>query len=112
VKEYRSDFNSKKRIEQAFATLIERCDARYLLVSFNNEGYLSREQLCALLEPRGEVASVEVDYKRYVGAQIGIYNPQGQKVGQVSHLRDREYLFLAGPDARAIALGFDQARSA
>jgi adenine-specific DNA-methyltransferase len=103
VKDYKSDFNSKPRIAEAFAQLIERCDARYLLVSFNNEGYLSHEQLCGLLEPRGEVAWLEVDYKRYVGAQIGIYNPQGEKVGRVSHLRNCEYLFLAGPEARAIA---------
>ena len=112
VKDYKSDFNSKKRIVEAFGQLIERCDARYLLVSFNNEGYLSHEQLCALLEPRGEVAWLEVDYKRYVGAQIGIYNPQGEKVGRVSHLRNREYLFLAGPNARAIAAQHARAETA
>jgi hypothetical protein len=42
-----------------------------------------------------------------VGAQIGIYNPQGEKVGRVSHLRNREYLFLAGPHAaRHLAQAF------
>jgi adenine-specific DNA-methyltransferase len=39
------------------------------------------------------------DSKRYVGAQIGIHNPAGQPVGKVSHLRNKEYLFLAGPSA-------------
>ena len=34
------------------------------------------------------------DYKRYVGAQIGIYNPEGTKVGKVTHLRNLEYLFV------------------
>jgi adenine-specific DNA-methyltransferase len=111
VKDYRSDFNSKKRIVDAFAALIANARARYMLVSFNNEGYLSYEQLCELLSVRGEVASVEVDYKRYVGAQIGIYNPRGEKVGRVSHLRNREYLFLAGPDALAITNEY-RARSA
>jgi adenine-specific DNA-methyltransferase len=102
VKDYKSDFNSKKRILDAFTALIAAARARYLLVSFNNEGYLRHEQLCELLASHGEVAHVEVDYKRYVGAQIGIYNPQGEKVGRVSHLRNREYLFLAGPDAASI----------
>ena len=40
---------------------------------------------------------VAFDSKRYVGAQIGIYNPAGEKVGKVSHLRNVEYVFVAGP---------------
>jgi adenine-specific DNA-methyltransferase len=99
-KEYKSAFNSKRQIRGALETLLSTIDARYVLVSFNNEGYLSFAELSELLATRGEVASAEVDYKRYVGAQIGIYNPSGEKVGRVSHLRNREYLFLAGPDAR------------
>lgn len=101
-KEYKSPFNSRKQIAAALRALLERLDARYVLVSFNNEGYLNHEALSQLLEARGEVACAEVDYKRYVGAQIGIYNPSGEKVGRVSHLRNREYLFLVGPGARAL----------
>lgn len=98
-REYQSDFNSKRRIAGAFEQLLTALDARYLLVSFSNEGYLDFDTITQLLSARGEVASAEVDYKRYVGAQIGIYNPRGEKVGRVSHLRNREYLFLVGPDA-------------
>jgi adenine-specific DNA-methyltransferase len=29
-----------------------------------------------------------------VGAQIGIHNPKGKKVGTVSHLKNKEYLFV------------------
>jgi len=101
-REYKSEFNSKKRISDAFAALVANIDARYVLVSFNNEGYLSDLALRELLAARGEVAAIEVDYKRYVGAQIGIYNPQGEKVGKVSHLRNRELLFLAGENAQAL----------
>jgi hypothetical protein len=36
----------------------------------------------------------QVPFKRYVGAQIGIYNPQGAKVGAVSHLRNKEFLYV------------------
>ncbi len=42
------------------------------------------------------------DSKRYVGAQIGIHSPTGEKVGQVKRLRNVEYLFLAG-DADRVA---------
>ena len=44
------------------------------------------------------MARIDIDSKRYVGAQIGIYSPKGLKVGRVSHLRNREHLFLVGPD--------------
>lgn len=105
AKEYKSDFNSRPRIREALSSVIDRLDARYVLVSFSNEGYLSHADLEEMLSTRGEVASVELNYKRYVGAQIGIYNPQGEKVGRVSHLRNSEYLFLAGPDAHRLLAG-------
>ncbi len=36
------------------------------------------------------------DSKRYVGAQIGIHNPAGEKVGKVGRPRNVEYLLVAG----------------
>jgi adenine-specific DNA-methyltransferase len=101
-KAYKSDFNSRLRIAGALSEIVSSVDARHLLLSFNNEGYLSRSDVEDVLRERGEVASLEVDFKRYVGAQIGIYNPQGEKVGRVSHLRNRECLFLVGPSAKRI----------
>jgi adenine-specific DNA-methyltransferase len=111
-KSYKSAFNSRRQIHSALRELLAALDSRYLLVSFNNEGYLSFDELLALLSERGEVASVELDYKRYVGAQIGIYNPSGEKVGRVSHLRNCEYLFLCGPDAERLMLGASAPREA
>jgi adenine-specific DNA-methyltransferase len=107
-KEYKSDYNSRKRIHAALSAVFDAVDARYVLVSFNNEGYVSRDELLALLAHRGEVASVELEHKRYVGAQIGIYNPRGEKVGRISHLSNRECLFLAGPDAHRRMRGAGQ----
>ena len=104
-REYKSEFNSRKSIRDAFAALLRNVDARYVLVSFNNEGYLSQADLIELLSVRGEVAAMDVDFKRYVGAQIGIYNPQGDKVGKVSHLRNRELLLLSGENANALLTG-------
>jgi len=107
-KDYKSDFNSRKRIHAALGAVIDALDARYVLVSFNNEGYMGRDALMALLAQRGEVACVELDHKRYVGAQIGIYNPRGEKGGRISHLSNRECLFMAGPDAHARMRGAGQ----
>ena len=98
----KSAYNSKPRMAAAFADLVQGIRAPYLLVSFSSEGFLGFEQITAILQERGYVASVAVDFKRYVGAQIGIFNPQGEKVGKVSHLRNQEYLFLVGPSRAAV----------
>lgn len=94
VKARDSAFNSKPRILAAMAEIVATARARHLVVSFSNEGYIAREEMEALLGTRGRVTVVEHDFKRYVGAQIGIYNPRGDKVGKVSHLRNTEYLYV------------------
>jgi adenine-specific DNA-methyltransferase len=43
-----------------------------------------------------------VDFKRYVGAQIGIFNPGGERVGRVSHLRNQELLYFVAPDSEML----------
>jgi adenine-specific DNA-methyltransferase len=96
-RERRSDFNSKRRFKKAFQSLLGALRAKYLLVSFNNEGYMDKTELYDMLRTLGEIVVFEVDYKRYVGAQIGIYSPKGVKVGKISHLRNKEHLFLCGP---------------
>jgi adenine-specific DNA-methyltransferase len=94
----RSAFNSKRAFRETFERLLSRVQSSFLVVSFNNEGFIAREEMVQLLGSRGQVAVVEVDYDRYVGARIGIYNPSGVKVGKVSHLRNKEYLFVVAPD--------------
>jgi adenine-specific DNA-methyltransferase len=101
-RQYKSPFNSKPRIRQAFGELVGALRAPNLLVSFNNEGYLDREEMIELLSERGHVGVAAADFKRYVGAQIGIYNPSGEKVGRVSHLRNKEYLFVVSASRRVV----------
>jgi adenine-specific DNA-methyltransferase len=97
VRERNSVFNSRPNFAGAFERLIAAVAAPILVVSFNDEGFLPREQAEAILSTRGQVRTLERDYKRYVGAQIGIYNPSGEKVGAVSHLRNKEFLFVVTP---------------
>ena len=88
-----SEYNSKPRIKTALAELLRALQAKYVLVSFNNEGYIAHDEMLALLSEHGEVSTRAIEYTRYVGARIGIYNPKGEKVGKVSHLENVEYLF-------------------
>ena len=89
-----SDFNKKRRFLDAWTDVVTHVRARHLVVSFNNEGFISRDDMEALLATRGDVTVHETDYKRYVGAQIGIHNPEGVRTGTVSHLRNKEYLYV------------------
>jgi len=62
-----------------------------------------------MLGDYGKVLSAEFDFKRYVGAQIGIYNPQGVKVGKVDHLRNKEYVFVVTRDGEPASRALDAA---
>ncbi|RZJ02660.1 MAG: DNA methyltransferase [Brevundimonas sp.] len=94
VRTRKSAFNSKPGIGPALKAVIEGLRAPNLVVSFNDEGYLSRDQLTEMLSARGEVQVVEIQHPRYVGARIGIHNPKGEKVGSVGRLKNVEYLFV------------------
>jgi len=94
VKARKSAFNSRPGIGPALATVVERLRAPNLIVSFNDEGYLSRADLTEMLSAKGHVQVVEIDRPRYVGARIGIHDPSGKKVGTVGRLRNVEHLFV------------------
>jgi adenine-specific DNA-methyltransferase len=90
-----SDFNSRRRIGPALTRTVAALRCPAIIVSFNDEGYLGRATLEAMLGARGHLQVIEIPHERYVGAKIGIHNPQGAKVGQVGRLRNVEYLFVA-----------------
>lgn len=92
----KSVFNARREMPSALAKTISEVKARILILSYNDEAWISLEELRAMCSPRGHVEVLQFESKRYVGAQIGIYNPQGEKVGKVSHLRNLEYVVVAG----------------
>jgi adenine-specific DNA-methyltransferase len=96
-RERRSTFNSRPAFAGAFREVVEALSGKMLLVSFSNEGYLQRSELEEILSAHGKVEVMEREHPRYVGARIGIHNQQGEKVGKVSHVKNREFLFLVRP---------------
>jgi adenine-specific DNA-methyltransferase len=99
----RSAYNSRRDAGAALACLIERLPTPWIVVSVNDEGYHDPSAVLSLLSQRGYVRAVAIDSKRYVGAQIGVFNPRGERVGEVSHLRNRELLLVCGPDSARLA---------
>jgi adenine-specific DNA-methyltransferase len=102
----RSIFNDRRLAPGALERLIAGVPARLVAVSASNEGWVTLDDLVAMCEVRGHVEVLGFDSRRYVGAQIGIHNPSGEKVGRVSHTRNVEYIVVAGERAsvgRAVA---------
>jgi len=94
----KSVFNRKREMPVAFKSILSRARADLLIVSYNDESWITAEEMMTALRDAGheEVRLLAFDSKRYVGAQIGIYNPSGTRVGSVKKLRNTEYLFVAG----------------
>ena len=82
----RSVFNSKQQMPAAMASLLGQARAEVLVVSCNDESWISPEAMTAALQDAGR-ARVEVvafDSKRYVGAQIGVHGPTGRRSARSS----------------------------
>jgi len=107
VRTRRSAFNSRPLAAQRLAEVLHAVRAPVIALSFSDEGFISRAQIESLLtslwEGQARLRTLAVPFKRYVGAQIGIYNPAGEKVGEPGHLTNTEFLFVASrqPAARA-----------
>lgn len=101
----KSVFNSRRTMPAALASVIGRARAEVLVVSYNDESWITADEMTLLLRDAGreDVRLLAFDAKRYVGAQIGIHNPAGVKVGEVKRLRNTEYVFVAGPTDRVAA---------
>lgn len=95
----KSAFNVKRAMPAALAEVINDVDASLVVVSYNDESWVGLADLMAMCSVKGHVEVAAFDSKRYVGAQIGIYNPNGSLVGEVSHLRNLEYIAICGERA-------------
>ncbi len=91
-----SAFNRRREMPGALAACIAAVDARVVVVSYNDESWIDLDELVEMCRVRGAVEVLAFDSKRYVGAQIGIHNRSGERVGAVSHLRNTEYLVVCG----------------
>ena len=96
----RSAFNGRRTMPEALSRVIATVDAEVVVLSYNNESWLSFDQLHDLCAGRGHLEVLAFDSARYVGARIGIHDPAGRKVGSVSHLRNTEYVLVAGERGR------------
>jgi adenine-specific DNA-methyltransferase len=65
----RSEYNRRPKAIEALAHLIERVQAKFLLISFNSEGFVSRSEMMALLCSMGRVEVLETRYNAFRGSR-------------------------------------------
>jgi adenine-specific DNA-methyltransferase len=94
-----SVFNRRRDAPGALARLVRSVQADVVVLSASDEGWIPVSDLLDLAVERGRGAVLAFDSKRYVGAQIGIHDPTGRKVGKVGRTRNIEYLVIGGPPA-------------
>lgn len=102
--ETKSVFNRKREMPLALRDVVRQVRARVVILSYNDESWATLDDLVEWCSAHGHVEALAFDSKRYVGAQIGIYNPSGEVVGEVNRLRNLEYVVVAGPEADVKAI--------
>lgn len=96
----KSVFNRKREMPDALRRTIAAVQAEVMIVSYNDESWVTLDELHGMCAVHGDVVALAFDSKRYVGAQIGIHDPRGNKVGEVGRTRNLEYVLVAGPADR------------
>ena len=79
-----SRYNKKREAETAFFSLLEATPAKYLMISYNSEGFIKKDSFIHFLEGLGSVTPLETDYNTFRGSR---------NLRQRS-LKVKEYLFL------------------
>lgn len=80
----RSDYNKQAQALEAFTRLIAELNARFLLISYNSEGFITLEQMEKMLGQFGKVTRQDITYNTYRASR----NLSGRE------LHVQEYLFL------------------
>ncbi|MDV3468449.1 DNA adenine methylase [Stenotrophomonas sp. C3(2023)] len=65
----RSDYNKARLAEAALFDAVEQVDARFVLVSYNSEGFISHERFLSELESVGRVSVMDTRYNTFRGSR-------------------------------------------
>ena len=80
----KSAYCSKSDCYRVFQSLIEKADARHVLVSYNNEGILSRDEVMSILSLRGEPrCDSPINYRRFKSNSHGDQSVLGKRVQEL-----------------------------
>ena len=88
--DYRKDGNGKHVAMQAIDRLIEKADARYILLSYSSGGRATRDELADIMNSHGRLLHVsEIDYRKNVMSRLSWTEKWLNDYGP-----NKEFLFL------------------
>jgi len=64
-----SDYNKKNRALKALTYLVENIKAKYVIISFNSEGFISAQEMKTMLEKTGGLEILETKYNTFRGSR-------------------------------------------
>ena len=65
----KSQFNKLKTAKESMERLCEELDASYLLISFSNDGFITREEMVDMLSHLGSVRVLDKEYNTFRGCR-------------------------------------------
>lgn len=80
----KSSYNKKNQALKSFEELVKDIDSKYLIISYNNEGFISFDEMQNMLNKYGELTTKEIDYIAFRGSR----NLQNRDI------HTTEYLFI------------------
>jgi adenine-specific DNA-methyltransferase len=80
----RSDYNKANRALKTLSSLVENIKAKYIIVSFNSEGFISPEEMKTMLKKTGKTEILETKYNTF----------RGSRNLKTREIHVKEYLYL------------------
>ena len=65
----RSDFNKRPKAENALFKTIESCNSRFVLISYNSEGFVPHQELLDFIRGLGAVTLLQTPYNTFRGSR-------------------------------------------
>lgn len=65
----KSAYNKKNEALKTFEQLVSDIDSKYLIISYNNEGFISLEEMETMLSKYGKLTTKEIDYIAFRGSR-------------------------------------------
>lgn len=85
VEKVKSNYSSKRQVKKAFVDLIKNCKAKYIFLSYNNEGLLSLEEIKTIMSTRGEYGLFQKEYQRFKADKTENRNHRADKTIEYLH---------------------------
>lgn len=85
VEKIKSNYSSKREVKKAFSELIKNSNAKYIFLSYNNEGLLSLDDIKEIMSTRGEYGVFQKEYQRFKADKTEKRNHKAEKTIEYLH---------------------------